>query len=260
MRIVLTRDPGQAGALERGLEDAGFPLSFLPLTEQRLPEQTEPIRDGIRRLGAGGFSWLLITSANTVRALLRCGWEGTVPQDTQLGVTGPGTAAILGELTSIAEPWMPSGAKSAAGILRELPAPGTGSRLFLPQSAQARPRLSDGLRQRGWIVSVVTVYETVPVERPTAGDQPPGSGRRLLPPPEARRLLGPSDLTTEDVLLVTSSSAAEVFARLSHRPVARMLAIGAPTAQTMRSLGLPLAGVLAEPTAAGVVDALTASR
>ncbi len=84
----------------------------------------------------------------------------------------------------------------------------------------------------GWQVVSAPAYETVPVQGP-------------LPwRPEA-----------EDVVLVTASSAAHEWVRrgLSARAV---LAIGEPTARSLRELGAPADAVLAEPTAAGVLAAV----
>ncbi|WP_258934763.1 uroporphyrinogen-III synthase [Nesterenkonia pannonica] len=109
---------------------------------------------------------------------------------------------------------------------------GAANRIFLPQSAQARPLLADGLLSMGWQVVSAPAYETVPVQGP-------------LPwRPEA-----------EDVVLVTASSAAHEWVRrgLSARAV---LAIGEPTARSLRELGAPADAVLAEPTAAGVLAAV----
>lgn len=162
MRIALTRDPAQAGPLEAGLRAAGLQVQFLPLTEQRLPADTAELTTTLERLARGDFSWLLLTSGNTVRALHRMGWDGTVPEGVRIGVVGPGTARVLEELTQLSEPWMPTAEQSAAGIIEEMPvpAPGETPTVFLPQSAQARAELREGLTALGWEVTAVSAYET----------------------------------------------------------------------------------------------------
>lgn len=234
-RILLTRRPSQAGDLEAGLRQAGYEVGFLPLTEQRLPEDRGELAGAITRLEGGEFTVLVLTSGNTVRSLLTAGWSGTLPEETETAVTGAGTARVLQELTEITDPWMPTREASAEGILAEIPHPPEPEmRLLLPQSAQARPRLAEGLHELGWQVTTVTAYETVPVADPPVA----GVG-----------------LSGEDVLLITSSSAAEAYAGLelvgqAEQP--RLLAIGRPTAATMEALGLPCGGVLPEVSAAGV--------
>lgn len=232
VRIVLTRAAEAAGALELGLQEAGHEVLHLPLTQQIPVQDSGQITRALAGLRAGKFSWLLLTSGNTVRFLSRAGWDGGVPEQTQIGVVGPGTAQVLQELTGIAELWMPR-EHSAVGIVAELPAQAAGEQLLLPQSAKARPALAEGLRKRGWQLTQVSLYDTVPVEGPDVGTLRPG-----------------------DVVLVTSSSAAQVWATLN-TPEVTVLAIGEPTAETLRSLGHPAALVLPEPTAAGVLQVLS---
>lgn len=257
MRIVLTRHPGQAGDLEAAVQADGFDVGFLPLTQQLLPADTRELTGAVEMLVQGSFDWLLLTSANTVRALISCGWDGRIPEQTRVAAVGPGTARVLGDLTTAGDPWIPAD-HSAAGLLLELPGPAAGPRLLLPQSAQARPQLAEGLRARGWDLTHVTAYQSVP----TAWAAPQPLHRILLPGPSAEgevagKRLDPTDLREDDVVLLTSSTAAEAYAQLQLSQTPSLLAIGGPTAATMKGLGLPVAAVLSEPTAAGLTSALT---
>lgn len=229
-RIVLTRPEAQASALEEGLLSAGHTVAHMPLTQQVAPDEPGRLRRALAELLEGQFDWLLLTSANTVRALVHCGWDGTLPARTRLGVVGPGTARVLREQSGAPTPWVPQ-QHSAAGILAELPAPASGARLLLPQSAQARPELAAGLSAKGWDVTRVSAYATRALDRPAVS------------------------LRHGDTVLVTSSTAAAAWVRLQVHSV-RVLAIGEPTAQTLRQLGRPADAVLTEPTAAGVREAL----
>jgi len=244
-RILLTRRPSQAGPLEAGLREVGFEVCFLPLTAQRLPEDRTELTAAIDRLEQGDFTVIMLTSGNTVRSLLTAGWSGDLPADTETAVTGAGTARVLQELTEIVDPWMPTREASAEGILAEIPHPPEDDRqLLLPQSAQARPRLAEGLRELGWEVTTVTAYETVPLEDPLGEAAGVGGSERS------------SAVQAEDVLLLTSSTAAQAAARLEIPETVRLLAIGRPTAATMHELGLPCSGILPEVSAAGVQQAL----
>lgn len=246
-RILLTRRPSQAGPLEAGLREAGYEVDFLPLTAQRLPEDRTELTAAIDRLEQGDYTVLMITSGNTVRSLLTAGWSGDLPEDTEAAVTGPGTARVLQELTEIIDPWMPTREASAEGILAEIPHPPEDDRqLLLPQSAQARPRLAAGLRELGWEVTTVTAYETVPLDDPLGAASLSGGVAGV----------GGSAEPSEEVLLLTSSTAAQAAAGLQLPAQVRLLAIGRPTADTMAELGLPCAGVLPEVSAAGVQQAL----
>lgn len=189
MRVLLTRQPAQAGDLEAGLagaEVAGRRLrvGFLPLTDFALPDDDGPLRalladwagaDG-DAAGPGrsdGSRWLVLTSPNTVRALRAVGWDGHVPAGARIAVTGPGTARVLTEAGCDAAPWLPPEDRSAEGLIAGLAAlHPRGGRAWLPQSDRARPRLADGLRAAGWDVRTGLAYRTVPY--------PAQAGRRLL--------------------------------------------------------------------------------
>lgn len=268
MRIALTRDPAQAGPLEAGLRAAGLEVRFLPVTEQCLPAETSELRTALERLSGGEFAWVLFTSANTVRALVKLSWDGSLPSQTRVGVVGPGTARVLQRLTGVTEPWMPEAERSAAGMIQEMPepAPDDSTSLLLPQSAQARSELREGLSALGWDVTQVSAYETdsLVVDGVLAAGDPQ---RRLLPPPASEDLLDLGQLAADlrrdrlthmdpTVLLVTSSSAADALADLGLPQRVRLLAIGRPTARTLSRRGIPAAGVLSEPSAAAVLAAL----
>ena len=252
MPLILTRHPAQSGDLEARLRQAGVQIRFMALTSQVLPVNTAELTTAAKQLSAGEFDWVLFTSGATVRALLAAGWSGEVPAHTQVGVVGPGTAGVLQSLTGIAEVWMPQVEHSAAGILEELNPPVHGGRLLLPQSAQARPLLVEGLRAQGWTVVHVQAYQTVSAE---AGQAPQGR-RSIYPAVDPSELMRPEDLGPGDVVLVTASSAAqELLPRLQQDGV-RLLAIGEPTAATLAAAGRPADAVLRAPTADGVLAAL----
>lgn len=233
MRILLTRWPHRTSRLEEELRVAGVDVGHLPLTDQRLPEDLTELRTAVADLAAGRFTWLLVTSGTTVRMLLGSGWDGTVLTATRIGVTGAGTARVLEELTGLTSPWMPTDEASAAAILAELPVPAPDEALLLPQSAQARPELVDGLRASGWELTHVVAYETV--SRVVEGVLPEGAVTETLPD-------GSPGITEDDVVLVTSSTAAQAWSQLRggirRGGGPRLVAIGAPTARTLRRLGL----------------------
>lgn len=227
----------------------------MPLTQQVLPADLSRLSRAVEDLAGGRFSWLILTSGNTARALAACGWEGTVPAQTQVGVVGPGTARVLEELTGLPNPWVPR-EHSAAGILAEFPRPNVGEnpRLLLPQSAQARPQLVTGLRELGWEVTHVFAYQTVALDS-EQGAAFPSILQRVQPSVAAvdGTVLRPAELSAGDVVLVTSSTAAEQWAALRPESRVQLLAIGNPTAETLRRLGTTADQVLGTPTAEGVL-------
>lgn len=253
-RIVVTRDGAASGRLEAQLLEAGHHVAHLPLTEQRVLDDDAELRRGIAALQEGRYEILVLTSANTVRALCRAGWSGAAAPTTRVVVTGVGTAQALKTLTGLTETWIPTSEASAAGILHELPPPRAGARALLPQSLQARSALASGLADHGWTVDRIPAYRTVALYGPEAA--PPSPDRRLVPDDGAA--LRPEALRAEDVVLITSSTAAEVWAGIGGirpRPH-RVLAIGAPTAATLEALGEAADAVLPTPTAHGMREAL----
>ncbi|WP_313817098.1 uroporphyrinogen-III synthase [Citricoccus sp.] len=273
--VVLTRQPVQAGAVEAGLAAAGYRLAFLPLTDFELPADLAGLRAAVRRVepdagndggdpagldGTAGvtpaLAWLVLTSPNTVRALVRAGWDGRLAAGLRVAVTGPGTARVLAEAGCTEIPWMPEGDASAAGILAQFPPPGdTPSRVvLLPQSALATDEVAEGLTERGWEVHHVQAYRTVP--------HPAATERRLLGglPPEAEsaETVSVDDLTGADVVLTSPSAVRELVRRRGTAVPAgtRFIALGQPTARAAAAESLHLAATAPSPDALGVLAVL----
>lgn len=247
MRIILTRQPAQAGHIEAGLAQLGHTIEFLPLTDFQHPEDTGALDETVEGLHTGRWDRVLLTSPNTIRALVARGWEPAVTErEMVIAVTGPGTARVLYDFGAQQRPWMPTDDASAAGILEQFPnGPGT---LVLPQGAAAGAAMSTGLTERGWQVSHVVAYHTV--------DFPARTDLALMPTPVG--ILEPSDLTTADIVVLTAPSAARRWATLNVA-VRAVIAIGQPTRRTAAQHGIPLAATAATPDATGiatVVDTL----
>ena len=267
-RVVLTRQPAQAGDVEAGLRAAGYAVRFLPLTDFELPADLEPLRAAVRRLRAGEYAWLMATSPNTVRALARAGWDGSLPADVRVAVTGPGTARVLAAAGCPVPPWMPEGDASAAGIAAAFPAVATGAggvpgrpgrtRVLLPQSALATDEVAAALAGRGWAVDRVEAYRTVPY--------PAAPGRRLLPddPGTDGTVLTLRELEGAVVVLTSPSAVRELTRRWAVEgaevPGARFVAIGQPTRRAAQRAGLGLAGTAPSPDAAGLLAVLEAPQ
>lgn len=252
-RLVVTRQPSQAGELESGLREAGVDVEFLPVTDFALPADRSALMESVDRLGSGIYQWLLITSPNAARALVRAGWDGLLPSTTALAVTGPGTSRTVAELGCHSTPWMPREA-SARGLREGFPqrthggSAGFGSgRLLLPQSDLADPALAQALGERGWNIDAVVAYQTV--------EFPADPALRLLPP--VGEVL-PIDTWNEPdaMVLLTSASAARQFHRRHRGPRPRLIAIGEPTARQCGELDMPLLGTAPTPDAAGILAVL----
>lgn len=244
MRIILTRQPAQAGQIEAGLERLGHRIGFLPLTDFQLPHDPTALDDMIADLHAGRWQRLLLTSPNTIRALAARGWQPeTTEAHTGIAVTGPGTARVLTAHGATRTPWMPTDDASAAGILEQFP-PGPGT-LALPQGAAAGDAMRNGLTNRGWDVTHVIAYHTV--------DYPAIPELALLPNHDGA--LQPADLNPDDVVVLTAPSAARRWARLGLE-VAAVIAIGQPTRRAVETHHIDLAATATSPDAAGIAEVL----
>lgn len=241
----MTRQPAQAGHIEAGLEQLGYHIGFLPLTDFQLPTETQTLTNLVTGLHTGRWDYVLLTSPNTIRALAQHHWEpARTETHTTIAVTGPGTARVLYEHGATKTPWMPDGDASAAGILKHFP-PGPGT-LALPQGQAAGTTMAEGLTQRGWDVTHVVAYQTV--------DYPAAPGRGLFPP--QHNTLAPEQLTVDDVVVLTAPSAAQRWATLAV-PVGAIIAIGQPTRQAAQHHNIGLTATATSPDATGIAHILT---
>ena len=244
MRIILTRQPAQAGHIEAGLERLGHRIGFLPLTDFQLPADLTALDNMVEGLHAGRWQRMLLTSPNTIRALSARGWQPALTEThTAIAVTGPGTARVLTDHGATRTPWMPTDDASAAGILQQFP-PGPGS-LALPQGAAAGDAMRDGLTHRGWDVTHAVAYHTV--------DYPAAPERALMP--NQNGILEPHDLRPDDVVILTAPTAARRWAQLAV-PVAAVIAIGQPTRRAAHQHHIDLAATATSPDANGIAEVL----
>src|SRR5690625_6328105 len=96
MRIVLTRQPAQAGHIEAGLEQLGYHIDFLPLTDFQLPQHTPTLDAMVEGLHNGIWQRVLLPSPDTIRCLIaRCRDPAHTETRTAIDDTGPGAARAL---------------------------------------------------------------------------------------------------------------------------------------------------------------------
>ncbi|MFH5821600.1 uroporphyrinogen-III synthase [Georgenia sp. AZ-5] len=193
----------------------------------------------LRRLAAGAYAWLAVTSATTVEVLAdraaRLGTTlGGLTRGVPVAAVGPATARALDE-AGVAVALTPPGESSAATLAAAWPA-GHGRVLF-PRSEIAGPTLATALRERGWDVDDVVAYRTMPAEKPDPAVAADLAAGRI------------------DLVLLTSGSTARALAGLYGAPAARVCAIGAATASAAAAAGLPVHAVAEEQTPAGLVAA-----
>ena len=98
IRVLVTRARAQAAPLSAALQAAGAIPLELPTIRVAEPADREPLRAALRRLPAGGFDWIVFTSANAVSRVIGEIVELGFERETLSGVR----IAAIGEATSAA--------------------------------------------------------------------------------------------------------------------------------------------------------------
>ena len=278
-RVLVARSPDRAGELVTALRRAGAEALLLPLIDFEQANDQHSLDVAFDALGAGAYTWLVISSVTTVQALeAKAAERGAslsswLPGSILVATIGPATRREL-ESRGISVDLAPTGQQSGTGLLDIWPA-NQGS-VLLPQADIADPRLRKGLEARGAAVQAVTAYNTVDY---------PADPRRALPafppaPPQATLSQGisPAGQDAPPTVLTTAEAKAEIGASRLHAVVAaspsaarrihadigplgtcRFVAIGRSTAAEAASLGLSVDAVAEEPTASGLVAAVVRS-
>lgn len=202
-RVWVTGSPGVAEKARTAVIDFGGVPVVRPLVRF---EATATVK--IRPSKA--YTFLVVTSPTAARMLLAqlAGPIQYLPK--RLAVTGPGTAAVLRHLNI--DTLMPERDFSARGLLAALPENLSGARILRVRSEEAGPGLAEALRARGARVRDLPIYRTLPVDVAAA------------PPHEA--------------VFLASSSAAEAWRACGAPRGADVVAMGLPTAKTLRAMGV----------------------
>jgi uroporphyrinogen-III synthase len=241
-RAVHQADEFNALIRERGAVPLDYPcISIVP------PRDTRALDDGLQRLSAGEYDWLVFTSANTVLSLSQrleaLGLSLPEDQPFKVAAVGPATADAARDLLGLRVDAIPDEhvAEALAKAIRD----GGGRRVLLPESAIARATLKDSLRSARFEVHAVDAYRTVR-----------GSGGVDLPAYLRRGEV--------HVVAFTSSSTVEQFlTRLQLDGLDRhaldgvcVACIGPKTAATARQHGLTVSVVPDVYTLPGLLDAV----
>lgn len=156
------------------------------------------------------YNLLVVTSPTAARCLLAQMVSPIQYLPKRFAVTGPGTAEVLRPLN--VDTLIPERDFSAKGLLAALPEDLSGMRILRVRSEEAGPGLAEALKVRGARVKDLPIYGTRPVE----GVEVPQH---------------------EAVFLASSSAAAAWLASGAPRSV-DVLAMGQPTARTLRAAGV----------------------
>lgn len=161
LRVVVTRSEHQSAGLATAFERAGARVELLPLLAVVPPADSRLVERAAGDLAS--YDWLVFTSVNAVEAFLPL--TGPLRTDLRIAAVGPATAAALRTFGS--EPHLTARKAEAEGLAADLGPHVAGGRVLLPQAADARPALLQGLRAAGAEVVALAVYDKrLPEEAP----------------------------------------------------------------------------------------------
>jgi uroporphyrinogen-III synthase/uroporphyrinogen III methyltransferase/synthase len=243
-RVLVTRAAHQAGKLSDSLRALGAEPVEVPILEIRPPASSGALDGALRQLHR--YDWLILTSANTVRAIAERAAELELrlepPASLKIAAIGEATAVAVRKaglaVTLVPESYV------AESLLKELTGQVSGKRVLLARAAVARDVIPDALRNAGADVDVVDAYRNVMPERA---------------PEQLRRALAAGI----DAATFTSSSSATHLAEAARVggvsfPFAGVpaVSIGPITSQTLRELGWEPAAEARVSDIPGLIDAL----
>ena len=194
----------------------------------------------IDEFAAGGYDWLVLTSARTLGALRELGVDlsAVLPEATKVAAVGPATAAAARE-AGLPVDLLPTSGSGGADLAATFPdEPG---RVLVPGAADPAAGLDAGLTARGFQIDRVAVYRAEPVD---------GLDEEI-------RLGCPDGF---DAFVVTAPSVVRAAAELLGRPGPPVVALGESSAAAARAAGFTVVATAAEATPSGLVNALATLR
>jgi uroporphyrinogen-III synthase/uroporphyrinogen III methyltransferase/synthase len=241
---LVTRALHQAGKLSEGLRALGAEPVEVPVLEIRPPESFQPLDAALRQLD--DYDWLILTSANTVRALderaATLGIAFVQSSGLKVAAIGKATAAAARE-NGLNVAFVPE-AYVAESLVEGLSAHAAGQRVLLARAAVARDAIPDSLRSAGAQVNVVDAYRNVMPEAT------PEILRRAV----ARGLSAATFTSSSSVThLAEAARKAGIAWPFAGVPA---ISIGPITSQTLRDSGWAPAAEAAPSDISGLIDAV----
>jgi uroporphyrinogen-III synthase len=240
LRVVVTRAEHQADGTVAAFEAAGARVELLPLLEVVPPADPRALERAASELAL--YDWLVFTSSNAVEAFLPL-TGGALPHRLRVAVVGPATAEALRAWEI--EPHLLANKADAEGLVADLaPYVSRRQRVLLPQAADARLALSEGLAAAGAEAVAVVAYD-----------------KRL--PPDAPRRAGELFSTSPfGWVTFTSPRIVRHFAGLfaadweRRKAELRAASIGPVTSSALRRQGVEPAAEAERPGDEGLVEAV----
>jgi uroporphyrinogen-III synthase len=172
--VLNTRAIEQQAALDRLLVERGaIPVSFPCITIEPLESITE-LDAELRHAAAGGYAWVLVTSANTSQVIESRLRALNLTLTARVGVVGETTAATVEAWLGRTVDFIPEDQQGIA--LAEYLAIAPGDHVLIPASSKARSDVAEVIRRRGGHPRVVAAYRTVTTGMADGGWQMAGTG------------------------------------------------------------------------------------
>ncbi len=160
-RILVTRAVHQAGKLSEGLRTLGAEPVEVPVIVIQPPSDFAPLDRALRSLS--NYDWLILTSANTVRAIVDRLAQLKIPIQSaappQVAAVGEATADAARQagfvVTLVPESYV------AESLMESLAVQTRGEKILMARAAIARDVIPPALRAAGATVDVVDAYRNV---------------------------------------------------------------------------------------------------
>lgn len=234
-RVLVPRGGPWGEDVAAQLRAEGAEAIISPLIDFIGPEHPDAVADAMRRLEAGEFDWLVVTSATTVDAM----GSPSIPDTLRVASVGDATSRALTR-AGIRVDFQPVADASARALVDEWPT--DGARVLVPQSALADATLVDGLLARGCRVTAVVAYRTVPVTVEPAVVEAVRAGQ------------------VRAILVTSGSVARQVAAQFGAVPPGTLIAcIGPRTAEDAAAVGLRVDVVARRRSVDAMIRSLTDS-
>lgn len=243
---MITRAAAQSEELARELSARGAIPVVFPLLSFAEPEDFAPLDRAIAEMRQ--FDWLIVTSAQAVRAVTERAGDleqplGAAAGRLRVACVGPVTAEAARKAGLPVE--YVALTHNGVALAKELGSKLRGARVLVPRSDHANPDLPRALAQLGAEVREVIAYRTL---RPAETDR---EGLRNIMGGEA------------EAILFFSPSAVQHFVELmgdgqlgQEQGQLAITAVGPVTAEALRRAGVPCAVVAEDTTTVSVVEAL----
>lgn len=244
--VALTAGPTRPLAKKLQAELPECRIVSAPVTRSR-PVSEPRISECLNSLRRGEYSWVVITSARTVKYLQQLlAVEPPIKTFPQVATVGKASALAASKAGWNVTLQAGGNATDLARCFANLtPSPSRPSRVFLPGSALSKPNLAAALSDLGYQVDSCALYTMTPVST------------------------CPEEYFRADAVAVTSGSNLRALADFgifsscptpSARALPRLVCIGEPSAQVAAQLGLEVAAVAKTPDAVGLAQAISSCR